>query len=74
MTGAPTTLGAMHIDDGVAIQAKSDLVTALNDAAGRPATQLASTDLSGQAFTPGVYSASSSLLFSAGRGDPQRSG
>ena len=76
VTGAPMTLGTMHVNDGVAIQAKSDLVTAINDAAGRPATVLSSTDLSGQAFTPGVYSASSTLLFSAGQvtlnaqGDP----
>jgi hypothetical protein len=76
VTGAPHTLGAMHIDDGVAIKAKSDLVTGYNDAAGRPSTQLSSADLSGQSFTPGVYNASSSLLFSAGsvtlnaQGDP----
>ena len=76
VTGAPHALGAMHINDGVAIQAKSDLVTAFNDAAGRPSTQLSSADLSGQSFTPGVYNASSSLLFSAGavtlnaQGDP----
>jgi hypothetical protein len=76
VTGAPHTLGAMHIDDGVAIQAKTDLVTGYNDAAGRPSTQLSSADLSGQSFTPGVYNASSSLLFSAGtvtlnaQGDP----
>ena len=66
VTGAPHVLGQMHIDDGVAIQAKSDLVTGFNDAAGRPSTQLASADLSGQSFTPGVYNAPSSLLFSAG--------
>jgi hypothetical protein len=76
VTGAPVALGAMHIDDGVAIKAKTDLVTGYNDAAGRPSTQLASADLSGQSFTPGVYKASSSLLFSAGsvtlnaQGDP----
>jgi hypothetical protein len=66
----------MHIDDGVAIKAKSDLVTGYNDAAGRPSTQLASAELSGKTFTPGVYKAASSLLFSAGsmtlnaEGDP----
>jgi hypothetical protein len=76
VTGAPHTLGAMHIDDGVAIKAKSDLVTGFNDAAGRPSTQLSSAELSGKSFTPGVYNASSSLLFSAGtvtlnaQGDP----
>ena len=75
VTGAPHSLGAMHIDDGVAIKAKSDLVTGYNDAAGRPSTQL-SADVSGQSFTPGVYNASSSLLLSAGamtlnaQGDP----
>ncbi len=66
VTGAPVTLASTHIDDGVAIQAKTDLVTAFNDAAGRSATPLASADLSSQVFTPGVYKASSSLLFSAG--------
>jgi Ice-binding-like len=76
VTGAPHVLGAMHIDDGVAVKAKSDLVTGYNDAAGRPSTHLSSADLSGQTFTPGVYDASSSLLFSAGsvtlnaKGDP----
>ena len=76
VTGAPHVLGTTHVDDAVALSAKGALVTAYNDAAGRPATQLASADLSGQSFTPGVYDASSSLLFSAGnvtlnaQGDP----
>ncbi len=76
VTGAPHALGATHIDDAVALTAKNDLVNAFTDAAGRPATVLASADLSGQTFTPGVYAASSSLLFSAGQvtlnaeGDP----
>ena len=76
VTGAPDALGATHIDDAVALNAKNDLVNAFTDAAGRPGTTLASADLSGQTFTPGVYSASSSLLFSAGQvtlnaeGDP----
>lgn len=67
VTGAPHTLGAKHINDGVSLKAKSDLVSGYNDAAGRSATKLASADLSGHSFTPGVYSASSSLLFSAGK-------
>jgi hypothetical protein len=66
ITGAPHAFGTTHIDDGVALSAKNSLVTAYNDAAGRPATKLASADLAGQTFTPGVYNASSSLLFSAG--------
>jgi hypothetical protein len=66
VTGAPHALGATHVDDAVAIGAKSDLTTAYNDAASRPANGSAGTDLSGQTFTPGVRSASSSLLLSAG--------
>lgn len=66
ITGAPHAFGTTHIDDGVALSAKNSLVTAYTDAAGRPATKLASADLAGKTFTPGVYNASSSLLFSAG--------
>jgi hypothetical protein len=66
ISGAPHAFGATHVDDGVALSAKNSLVTGWTDAAGRPATQLSSADLSGQSFTPGVYRASSSLLFSAG--------
>jgi hypothetical protein len=76
ITGAPHALGATHVDDGVALNAENSLTTGWTNAAGRPATRLASDDLSGQSFTPGVYSAPSSLLFSAGdvtlnaEGDP----
>ncbi len=76
VTGAPHVLGATHVDDAVAIGAKADLTTAYNNAASRPASGSAGTDLSGQTFTPGVRSASSSLLLSAGsvtldaQGDP----
>ena len=66
ITGAPHALGSTHIDDGVALSAKNALTVGYTDAAGRPATKLASADLSGQSFTPGVYNASSALLFSAG--------
>ena len=78
ITGAPHALGATYVDDAVALSAKNSLVTAWTDAAGRPATVLASADLSGESFTPGVYDASSSLLFSAGdvtlnaEGNPER--
>jgi hypothetical protein len=76
VTGAPHVLGATHVDDAVAIGAKSALTTAYNDAAGRPTNGSAGTDLAGQTFTPGVRTASSSLLLSAGsvtldaQGDP----
>ncbi len=76
VTGAPHVLGAMHVDDAVAIGAKNDLTTAYNDAASRPSNGSAGTDLAGQTFTPGVRTASSSLLLSSGsvtldaQGDP----
>jgi hypothetical protein len=76
VTGAPHVLGQTHVDDAVAIGAKSDLTTAYNDAASRPTNGSAGTDLAGQTFTPGVRNASSSLLLSSGsvtldaQGDP----
>ena len=76
VTGAPQVLGQTHVDDAVAIEAKNALTTAFNDAASRPTSGSAGTDLAGQAFTPGVRTASSSLLLSSGsvtldaQGDP----
>jgi hypothetical protein len=76
VTGAPHVLGAMHVDDAVSIEAKNDLTSAYNDAASRPTNGSAGTDLAGQVFTPGVRTASSSLLLSSGsvtldaQGDP----
>jgi hypothetical protein len=76
VTGAPHVLGQTHVDDAVAIGAKNDLITAYDDAASRPTSGSAGTDLSGQTFTPGVRTASSSLLLSSGsvtldaQGDP----
>jgi hypothetical protein len=45
----------------VALQAKNDLVTAYNDAAGRSSTATVSGDLAGRTLTPGVYTSASSL-------------
>lgn len=76
VTGAPHVLGTTHVDDAVAIGAKSSLTTAYNDAASRPTNGSAGTDLTGQTFTAGVRTASSSLLLSSGsvtldaQGDP----
>ena len=76
VTGAPHVLGATHVDDAVAIGAKSDLTTAYNDAASRPSSGSAGTELAGQTFLPGTRTASSSLLLSSGsvtldaQGDP----
>jgi Ice-binding-like len=76
VTGAPHVLGQTHVDDAVAIGAKNALTTAYNDAASRPTNGSAGTDLAGQVFSPGVRTASSSLLLSSGsvtldaHGDP----
>jgi hypothetical protein len=76
VTGAPHVLGQTHVDDAVAIGAKNSLTTAYNDAASRPTNGSAGTDLAGQTFSPGVRTASSSLLLSSGsvtldaQGDP----
>jgi len=66
VTGAPHVLGQTHIDDAVATEAKSALTSAYNEAASRPTNGSAGTDLAGQTFSPGVRTASSSLLLSSG--------
>jgi Ice-binding-like len=66
VTGAPHVLGQTHIDDAVATEAKNALTTSYNEAASRPTNGSAGTDLAGQTFSPGVRTASSSLLLSSG--------
>ena len=51
-----TLIGTRYIADAVANQAKIDLVTAYNDAAGRPVSGAVPVDLGGLTLTPGVYS------------------
>jgi hypothetical protein len=76
VTGEPHVLGQTYIDDAVATEAKNSLTTAYNEAASRPTNGSAGTQLAGQEFSPGVYTASSSLLLSSGsvtlnaEGDP----
>jgi hypothetical protein len=53
--------GTTQVANGVALQAKSDLITAYNDAAGRSSTETVAGDLAGQTLTPGVYTSASSL-------------
>ncbi|MBA2390645.1 MAG: DUF3494 domain-containing protein, partial [Geodermatophilaceae bacterium] len=62
VTGFPPGLvnGAVHAADAEAAQAKSDLVIAYNDAAGRPSTAVA-TELGGRTLFGGVYSNSTEL-------------
>jgi ice-binding like protein len=65
VTGFPPGIvnGTIHAADAVALQAKSDLVIAYNDAAGRtPATVVAGGTLGGQTLVAGVYSAGGATL------------
>jgi hypothetical protein len=60
VTGFPPGIvnGTIHAADAVALQAKSDLVVAYNDAAGRtPATAVAGGTLGGLTLVGGVYNA-----------------
>jgi hypothetical protein len=78
VTGFPpgtVNAGTIHAADAVASQAKADLVTAYNDAAGRSSTATISADLAGRTLTPGVYTSASSLGLSGdltldAHGDP----
>ncbi|MDP9243508.1 MAG: ice-binding family protein [Chloroflexota bacterium] len=65
VTGFPpgTVNGAVHAADAVALQAKSDLVIAYNDAAGRtPFTTVAGGTLGGKTLVAGVYNAGGATL------------
>jgi hypothetical protein len=78
VTGFPPGIvlaGTTEVANGVSLQAKSDLVTAYNDAAGRSSTATISGDLAGRTLTPGVYTSASSLGLSGAltldaQGDP----
>ncbi|HYM51906.1 MAG TPA: ice-binding family protein [Candidatus Dormibacteraeota bacterium] len=64
-TGPPdgTVVGTIHAADAVALQAKSDLVTAYNVAAGAtPVTVVAGGTLGGQTLVGGVYNSGGSTL------------
>lgn len=60
--------GTLHINDATATQAKLDLTSAYNDAAGRTATDIVtlSGNLGGLTLTPGLYKSTSSLAISSG--------
>ena len=53
--GTATITGTVHLADAAALQAKNDLVTAYNDAAGRTPTTIIPSELGGTTLTPGVY-------------------
>jgi hypothetical protein len=54
IVGITVNGGAMHLADAVAAQAKVDLITAYNDAAGRSSTVIP-TELGGQVLKTGAY-------------------
>jgi hypothetical protein len=56
-----TVGGTNHAGDGVTQQAKNDLVTAYNNAAGQGPTSPIAADLGGQTLTAGVYNSASSI-------------
>src|SRR3954469_3362953 len=60
--------GTQHINDAMANQAKLDLTTAYNDAAGRTSTQIVtlSGNIGGLTLSPGLYKSTSSLAISSG--------
>lgn len=67
--------GATHAGDAQALQAKSDLTTAYNNAAGQASDAAVGAELGGQVLTPGVYTASSSTQITGtltldAQGDP----
>ena len=76
-TGFPpgTLNGTLHSNDGVAVQAQADLLTAYDAAVARtPATPMAG-DLGGLTLTPGTYQFGASITLASGltldaQGDP----
>lgn len=77
ITGFPPGLvnGVQHSHDGVALQAKSDLVAAYNNAAGQATNGALPPDAGGLTLVPGVYTASSTLHLTGtltldAKGDP----
>lgn len=71
-----TQVGAFHVADAVALQAKSDLVVAYNDAAGRGPATLTDVELGGETLTAGVYTSAAGTFEITGaltldaQGDP----
>ena len=71
-----TISGTVHVNDAVAIAAKTDLVIAYDDAALRAPTAAITGNLGGQTLVPGVYNSASSIgltgtLTLDAQGDPE---
>ncbi len=60
--------GTLHINDVIANQAKLDLTTAYNEAAGRTSTDIVTLagNIGGLTLTPGLYKSTSTLALSSG--------
>jgi hypothetical protein len=60
--------GVLHINDNIATQAKLDLKTAYDNAAGRTSTDIVtlSGNIGGLTLTPGLYKSTSTLAISSG--------
>ncbi|MHB1342558.1 MAG: ice-binding family protein [Coriobacteriia bacterium] len=59
--GDATINGAIHLADAVALTAKTDLVTAYNDASSRALTASTGVELGGLTLGPGVYESGGAL-------------
>jgi hypothetical protein len=59
--GAPTVGGTTHLNDGLAAQARTDFLSAYNDAAGRRSSSSFSGDQNGKTFRPGVHHTSTAF-------------
>src|SRR5436190_10910435 len=64
---APRVTGTLYANDpaGIAAAAKADLVSAYNDAVGRPPGTV-EADLSGLTLAPGIYTSGSTMLIATG--------
>lgn len=72
-----TRSGALHINDTVAIKAKTDLIAAYDEAAGSTPATIIPTELGGTTLTPGVYTSTAGFFQITGnltldaQGDPE---
>jgi len=61
VSGSPTVGGTTHLNDGPAAQARTDFVSAYNDAAGRLSSSSFGGDQNGKTFRPGVHHTSAAF-------------
>ncbi|MCW2748971.1 MAG: hypothetical protein JWR83_81 [Aeromicrobium sp.] len=61
VSGAPTVGGTTHLNDSASAQARTDFVSAYNDAASRLASSTFAGDQNGQTFRPGVHQTSAAF-------------